>query len=77
MIVLWGDDFSHMYDTSYDILDKIISTLNRNLEENGLSKNYQLSYSTMTKYFESVFKDGIQSKIDWKKEEGDFWAYNG
>lgn len=58
VIVMWGDDFSHMFDTSYNTLDKIISILNRNFEDNGLSNKYKLSYSTMKNYFESVFKDG-------------------
>ena len=74
MLVLWGDDFSLVSNTSYDILDMIIESLYSKFEADGLSNRYTLSYSSMTDYFESVFNDG--KDIDWMQEKGDFWAYN-
>jgi hypothetical protein len=31
----------------------------------------------MAKYFEAVFNEGKELEIIWRKEKGDFWAYNG
>ena len=31
----------------------------------------------MASYFEAVFKEGKALDIDWKREKGDFWGYNG
>ena len=43
----------------------------------GLGDKYKLSYSSMTKYFESVFADGKKQSVKWSKKKDDFWAYNG
>ncbi len=55
---MWGDDFSLITNKSYDILDMTIESITKTIDKMGLSDKYQLSYSSMNKYFEDVYADG-------------------
>ena len=40
------------------------------------NERMEVSFSTMSRFFDSVYEDGQAQKISWSKEKGDFWQYN-
>lgn len=68
---MWGGDFAHQNSLTFDTLDAIISYL-----ESKYSHKYQFEWSTMSRYFESVYAEAESKKIQWSRKNNDFWAYN-
>ena len=79
VLVMWGDDFTHRDNKSYDTLDHYISAIDeylRDVNENQGGPTYKLHYSTMEQYFEAVFSEAMATQTTFDIETKDFWAYN-
>lgn len=71
---MWGDDFTQ---PNYKIASQTMRVIQDSLTLDGLSNLYQMKYSTISDYFDSVFEDQKRTKVEWPVEHGDFWGYNG
>ena len=76
VLVMWGDDFAHSNSYSYDILDRIMKSVEDQIEENGKANNFNLHYSSVEKYFDSVFDEANRKEVEWSVETDDFWDYD-
>ena len=66
---MWGSDFSHQSGNTYDTLDNIIQSINDSItEQPELETKYEIGYSTMTRYFESVFEEAKSRNVVFQKE---------
>ena len=54
VLVMWGDDFS---EPNYNTASQIMRLVTDNLSMDGLANQYEMKFSTMTDYFDSVFAD--------------------
>ena len=54
ILVMWGDDFSHANNASFDILAKTIELMDQYHRKEHPDESYELKFSTMTQYFDSV-----------------------
>lgn len=66
MLILWGEDFSHVRaDWTYDLLDQIIGKVEaENLSERKKPK-LKIHYSTISEYFAAVHSYANKHKIEW------------
>ena len=65
-IFMFGDDFAHpKAHLSYQLMDQIISTANRE------HPDITIKYSTVKEYFEKV----VTSNIEWPEYKQDFTPY--
>ena len=78
ILVMWGDDFSHKRaDRTFYALDTIIDQLeSKNDPSMHGGKKYDFRFSTMERYFNSVFNSARQNNVVFSKNTSDFWAYN-
>ena len=51
---MWGDDFSK---PNYNTASQTMRLITDNLSMDGLANQYEMKFSTMTDYFDSVFAD--------------------
>ena len=55
---MWGGDFAHQDPLTFDTLDAIISYL-----ESRYGDKYQFEWSTMSRYFDSVYAEAESKNI--------------
>lgn len=76
VLVLWGGDFAHTSNKTYDTLDKLFESLTEFRDKNPVLAQYEFTYSSMTAYFDAVDADAKSLEIEWSVESGDFWQYS-
>ena len=79
IIILWGDDFAHENaKKSYENLNTLINALEEYLVkvEGDMEKKYEIKFSSVSNYLQSVMEEAKNQQIEWPRKTGDFWAYN-
>ena len=75
-MMIWGDDFAHRNNTTFDVLDLMLAAIKTELEERGMEDVYDIQFSTVSNYFDCVFNDAKEMQTEWAKKTDDFWAYD-
>ena len=71
---MWGSDFSHVFaNRTYHVMDLIMTKFNEDVVHNNV--NIAIEYSTMAKFFKSVYEDAQQVKLEWPVWSEDLWEY--
>lgn len=54
----------------------MIAAINRELEQTGKRERFDIKFSTVANYFDSVYSDAEEASIKWSTKTDDFWAYD-
>lgn len=74
---MWGDDFAHKSAKTFDNMDAMLAGISDFIAEDvSLQGRYDIQYSTVSQFFESVRADAEELGVEWTVEKGDFWQYN-
>mmetsp|Transcript_20895 Transcript_20895/g.25664 ORF Transcript_20895/g.25664 Transcript_20895/m.25664 type:complete len:113 (+) Transcript_20895:829-1167(+) len=73
---MYGQDFAHRDASSLDNLDSLINALYAYADRNGVSNNWNFSFSSPQNYVDEMFHEAHFSKVEFDVEQDDFWAYN-
>ena len=46
------------------------------IENRGDQDRYDIKFSSIRKFLDSVYTEGKEINVQWPRETGDFWGYN-
>ena len=77
VLILWGDDFAHeRAENTYTTCNNAIKAINSHLDSKGNKRSFNLKFSTIQQYLDSVYNDANKNNIEFSRYEGDLWKYD-